>query len=438
MPTWSNWAGQQRCAPVALERPGSEEEVAAAVGDAAGRGLRVRAVGSGQSFTDVACTDGVMLDLSAMNMLLDSDRESGLVRVQPGITLNALGRQLAERGLALENQGDIDAQTLAGALATATHGTGARFGNLSSRVEAMRVVSGAGELTSLTPQSDGGGLRAARVGVGAAGIVTEVTLRCVPLFTLRRVDEPRPLAETLERLDEHVDGHDHFEFWAFPHSDVALCRFSERLDGEPRGGRNWGAWAQENLLENAGLGLVFRLGRTAPRVIPCLNRLVCRAASGSVKEDRSWRVYATKRAVRFTEMEYAIPRAHAREAAERVLELVTSRRLPVGFPIEVRFSASDDAFLSTAHGRETAYVAVHQFVGMEYESYFRAVERIMGDYEGRPHWGKRSYHTAATLAQRYPAWARFRVARARLDPPGTFANEYTDRLLGQVGSPVAV
>ena len=434
MPTWTNWARQQRCSPVAIERPGSEEDVAACVREAAGRGLRVRAAGSGHSFADAACTDGVMLDLARMDQVLDSDRESGLVRVQPGITLHELGRQLAERGLALQNQGDIDAQTLAGALATATHGTGARFANLSSRVEAMRVVTGAGEPIELTPESEADGLRAARVGVGAAGIVTEVTVRCVPLFTLRRVDEPGALHETLERLDEHVDAHDHFEFWAFPYSDVALCRFSERLEREPLGGRNWGAWAQENLLENAALGVVFRLGRTAPRAIPRLNRLVCRAASGSVKEDRSWRVYATRRAVRFTEMEYAIPRAHAREAAERVLDLVTSRRLSVGFPIEVRFTAADDAFLSTAHGRETAYIAVHQFLGMEYESYFRAVERIMDDYDGRPHWGKRSYQAAATLRERYPEWQRFEAARARLDPMGTFANEYTDRMLGPIPS----
>ena len=265
MATWTNWAGQQRCAPVAVERPATEEQVAAAVSDAAARGLRVRAAGSGHSFTDAACTDGLMLDLSAMDRLLDSDRDSGLVRVQPGITLNALGRRLAQRGLALENQGDIDAQTLAGALATATHGTGARFGNLSSRVEAMRVVTGAGEPVTLSAESDADGLRAARVGVGAAGVVTELTLRCVPLFTLRRVDEPRPLGETLERLDEHVDGNDHFEFWAFPYDRVALCRSSERLDSEPRRARNWGAWAQENLLENAALGVLFRVGRVAAR-----------------------------------------------------------------------------------------------------------------------------------------------------------------------------
>ena len=438
MPTWTNWARQQRCAPVAIELPRSEQEVAAAVHDAAERGLRVRAVGSGHSFTDAACTDGVMLDLAGLGGVLDSDRDSGLVRVRPGITLNALGRELATRGLALENQGDIDAQALAGALATATHGTGARFGNLSSRVHAMRVVTGSGEMATLTRDSDPEGLRAARVGVGALGIVTEVTLRCVPLFGLRRVDRWLALGDTLDRLDEHVDGHDHFEVLAFPYSELALCRFSERLDGESRGGGGrLGEWVQESLLENAVLGIIFRLGRTAPRAIPRLNRFVCRAGRDSVKEDLSWRVYATRRAVRFTEMEYAIPRAHAREAVERVLGLVERRRLPVGFPIEVRFTAADDAFLSTANGRETAYVAVHQLIGMEYESYFRAVERIMDDYDGRPHWGKRSYQTAATLAARYPEWDRFQAARARLDPAGTFSNDYTDRVLGRVASTVA-
>ena len=152
--------------------------------------------------------------------------------------------------------------------------------------------------------------------------------------------------------------------------------------------------------------------------------------SDSAVQDRAYKVYATERKVRFTEMEYAIPREHAREAIQRVIDLVHRRRLPIMFPLEVRFAAPDDSFLSTAYGRDTCYIAVHQYTGMEFETYFRAVEEIMDDYTGRPHWGKRHYQTAATLRERYPDWDRFAAVRDRLDPDRVFLNDYTRRVLG--------
>jgi L-gulono-1,4-lactone dehydrogenase len=435
--TWSNWARQQRCAPEALERPRSEGEVVATVRRARERGLVARAVGAGHSFTDIACTDGVMLDMSAMDRVLDHDATSGLVRVQAGISINALGRALEQRGLALENQGDIDRQTLAGAAATATHGTGVRFANLSAGIQAVRLVTAVGEPVEVSHESDPETLLACRVGLGALGVITELTLRAVPLFTLRRVDEPRPLRDTLERVDELVDRSDHFELWVFPYSDVALTRTCERIERPPPPSDERSLWFQEVVLENALLEAVCRVGRAAPPLVARLNRAIPRLASRSTKQGPSWRVYASRRSVRFTEMEYAIPREHGREALERVLELVQRRRLAVNFPVEFRFAAGDDAFLSTAHGRASCYIAVHQFHGMEYETYFRAVERIMDDYDGRPHWGKRHYQTAATLAPRYPAWERFQAVRARLDPDGLFANDYTRRVLGPARAPVA-
>jgi len=431
---WTNWARQQVCAPAVIERPRSEEQVAAAVRRAAKEGLPVRAVGSGHSFTDIACTDGAMVDVSAMDRVLEADSSTGLVRVQAGISINAFGEALEGHGLALENQGDVDTQALAGALATATHGTGLAFGNLSSRVESLRLVDGRGEVHEI----DGGDeLLAARVGLGALGIVTELTLRTVPLFTLRRSDVPRPLGETLDTMDGLVAGSDHWEFLVFPYSDVALTRTSSRSDEAPNAVGERKLWLQEHLLENAVMGAFARTGRALPRLIPRLNATLSRLVSPSTKVDRSWRVFATRRAVRFTEMEYAIPRDCAREAVEAVMDLVERRRLPVTFPIEVRFTAGDDAFLSTAHGRQTCYVAIHQYLGMEYESYFRAVERIMDGLGGRPHWGKRHYQSADTLAGRYPEWDRFAAVRAQLDPEGRFENDYTQRVLGPVRQPVA-
>ena len=420
--TWTNWAKEQHCAPERIGRPSSEEELCELVAGAE----RVRVAGSGHSFTDIACTDGLMLDLSAMRRVKAVEGE--LVTVEAGITLHELGSQLAERGLAMENQGDIDQQTLAGAISTATHGTGARFPNLSAQVAGLRLIKSDGEALELREGSEE--LLAARVGLGSLGVISEVTMRCVPLFTIRRVDEPRPLGETLDRFDELAGAHDHFELFAFPHSETCVVLVSERGDFEPRPKSRGKAYLQEVVIENRVVGGSFRLGRRFPRLIPRLNRTLMAVASRQVTTDFSHRVYANRRDVRFTEMEYALPREHGPEAARRVLELISRRELPVGFPIELRIARGDDALLSTAHGRDTAYVAVHQYTGMEFETYFRAVERIMEDYGGRPHWGKRHYQSAATLRERYPEWDRFQAVRARLDPEGHFQNEYSRWVLG--------
>ena len=425
MPVWRNWSGQQRCAPERIERPGSEEELAQIV-----RGARsVKVAGAGHSFTDIACTDGVMVDMSGMRRVLDVD---GLdATVEAGISLRELGEELRSRGLAMENQGDVDPQTLAGAISTATHGTGGGFGNLSSRVVGVRLVDGSGELRELR---EGDELRAARVSLGALGVISAVTIRCVPAFTIHRIDEPCPLDDLLPRLDELVDANDHWEAFVMPYTRRALTLTSERTDREPSPPGRAEAFVRDVLVENVALGLACRLGRAAPALIPRLNRTIASVLGRAEQLDASNRVYANVRLVRFTEMEYGIPREHAAEALERVLDLIERRRLPIGFPIELRVVAGDDALLSTAHERPTAYIAVHQYVGMEYETCFRAVEAIMDEYGGRPHWGKRHYQSAATLAPRYPRWERFAEIRAQLDPEGRFENDYTRRVLGPVAA----
>src|SRR4051794_29271743 len=230
---WTNWAGDQRCAPAQVVRPTSEDELAHAVADAAARGLRVRAVGSGHSFTDIACTDGMLVDTSGLQRVVDADPASGLVTVQAGVKLHALGPANARVGLALENQGDIDTQALAGALATATHGTGARFGNLSTRVVGVRLVTATGDVVDLTRDTDPEGLLAARVSLGALGIAPRVPLESVPLYPLPRHDRPLPLADVLDGLDEHVDGSDHFEFFLWPYTRTAMVRSTTRSHAAP-------------------------------------------------------------------------------------------------------------------------------------------------------------------------------------------------------------
>jgi L-gulonolactone oxidase len=426
---WTNWARTQRCVPIALERPKSRREVAAAVERAAEAGREVRVAGAGHSFSPAALSGGTLLDLSRLDRVLDADPSTGLVRVEAGISLHALNDALQEHGLALPNLGDIDAQSLAGALATGTHGTGARLPNLSAQVEAMDLVLGDGTRRTLTV-ADGDLLRAARVGLGSLGAVVTVTLRCVPAFRLRGVDRSVPLEDVLASLDERADAHEHFEFWTFPHSPLALTRTNTRTEAPvqipPRPAR----WVHDVALDNYALLGLMRTARRFPAAIPRINRLAGRAASGRERVDWSHRIFASPRLVRFDEMEYAIPREHAADAVRACREIL--ERHPVSFPIELRIVAGDDALLSPAHGRDTAYIAVHVFEGMDGEAPFREVEALMRGWNGRPHWGKRSFLSARELAPRYPRWEAFAAARAELDPDGRFQNAWARRVLGRV------
>jgi L-gulono-1,4-lactone dehydrogenase len=432
---WRNWAGDERCRPANVEIPGSTEEISQAIARAAASGRRVRVAGSGHSFSDIALTDGVQLRLDRLTQVLDVDRGTGLVRVQAGITIRELSRRLAEHGLAMENLGDIDVQSIAGAISTATHGTGARLPNISAQVAELVLVLADGSTLECSRERDPELFRAARVGLGALGVIAEVTLRCVPAFTLRGVDAPAPLADTLARFAELALGNDHFEFFVFPHAHTALTRTNSRTDEPPRPRGRASAYANDVLLTNHAFELLCRAGRRFPRRIPELNRLVTRLAGATTRVDRSDRVFASPRLVRFTEMEYALPREHTPEAVRRVLAMIEQRGFAVPFPIEVRTVAADDALLSTAAARDSGFVAVHMYRGMAWEPYFRAVEAIMDELDGRPHWGKRHFQTAATLRSRYPDWDRFQAVRARLDPEGRFANAWTERVLGPVPAP---
>jgi L-gulono-1,4-lactone dehydrogenase len=427
---WVNWAGDQACWPVEVARPVNREQLVEAVAAAAAAGRKVSVAGSGHSFTEAAMTDGTMVRIESLSGVIDADPASGLVEVGAGTVLADLNEQLARLGLAMENLGDIDRQTIAGAISTGTHGTGARLRNISGQVEGMELVLADGSIRQLSAAADPELLRAARVGIGALGAISAVTLRCVPAFTLDRIDRPRPREEVLDSFQESADASDHFELFTFPYADSALVLERNRTETAARPRGRAAAYLNDVVLENWALEALSATGKRFPAAIPSLSRLAARVASGSRTVDRSDRVFANDRRVRFTEMEYGVPREHGPEAARRVIEWVRSNRYPVFFPIEMRVAAGDDALLSPSHERDTAYVAVHQYRGMEWRPYFEAVEEIMDSYDGRPHWGKRHFQTAATLAPRYPAWPEFQRAREELDPGRTFTNEYASRVLG--------
>ncbi len=287
-----------------------------------------------------------------------------------------------------------------------------------------------GTVRELSPETNPDLLRAARVSIGALGILTEITLQVVPAFRLHKVEEPRPLEEVLRSFLERAETHDHYECYVFPYAERALTIASTRAQEPAAPPSRLRAWLVDDLVANRGLEAFSRAGRRWPGQAPRIARTMVRLLSRDERRDHSHRIYASERRVRFTEMEYAIPRESVEEAVREVLQMIERDRIGVTFPIEVRTTAPDDALLSTAYGRETAYVAVHQFIGMPYEPYFRAVEAIMDRHGGRPHWGKRHFQTAERLAPRYPEWDRFQQARAELDPLGHFTNDYVARVLG--------
>lgn len=426
---WRNWAGNQSCAPAAVVAPAAEDELVAVVAEAAAAGRPVKVVGSGHSFTDIACTDGTLVELSGYGKLLSTDPAAGTATVQAGITLARLSDDLAVRGLALENLGDVAYQTAAGATSTGTHGTGLRYRGLAAGIAGLRLVLADGTVLDCSPSSSPDVWSAARVGLGALGIVSTLTLRCVPAFTVAAVEEPVPVDEVTADLDGFFASADHAEFYWVPHTRWALTKRNTRT-AEPAVPRSrWAEFRDDVLLANVAFGAMCRLGRLRPSWVPRLAKLV--PSTGRVEySDRSDRVFTSPRLVRFYEMEYAVPREALGEALDRVRRLVDRLGIQLSFPVEVRVAAADDVPLSTASGRDTGYVAVHTYRGTSHDPYFAGVEAIMDDYGGRPHWGKLHWQTAATLAPRYPEWDRFLAVRDRLDPDRRFTNPYLDRVLG--------
>jgi len=430
MTSWRNWAGNLETVAAAVQRPATAEETAEAVRRAAEAGTTVRAVGRGHSFTDAAATSGVRLEPDRLVGVVAADPASRLVRVRAGTTLAALNAELATHGLALPNLGDIDAQTVAGALTTGTHGTGATYGCLSTFVSELELVTGVGEIVRCSADERPDLFAAARVGLGAVGVITEVTLRCVDAFILHADERPTPLADVLAGLDERVAANQHFEFYWMPYTERALTKSNNPVGSDSAPRSRLAAWLNDDLLENTVLGGVCRLCRALPRLTPTLLRTTARFFSPRDYTERSDLVFTSPRRVRFMEMEYGVPRAAVGEAFAGLRRLVDRLRTPVALPVEVRFSAADDIWLSHGYGRDNAYIAIHQYVGMPYEEYFRGFEAICAALDGRPHWGKMHYRDASSLRPAYPRFDDFLAVRDEYDPARVFANPYTTRVLG--------
>jgi L-gulono-1,4-lactone dehydrogenase len=429
-PRWQNWAGNQTAAPRRELTPQSAAEVAAAVTGAARDGLTVRMIGSGHSFTPVAATDGVLLRPDGLRAVRSVDRAAGQVTVEAGCQLRVLNEYLRGQGLALQNMGDIQEQTVAGAIQTGTHGTGRDLGGIAVQVTGLELVRADGELVSCSAGQDGKLFQAARIGLGALGVLTAVTFRVVPAFLLTAREEPMRWAEVIARLDELTSENEHFEFYWFPHTDGCLTKRNNRAVGPAQPLPGWRYRLDDEFLSNTLFGLTCRVGQRYPGTIPRINGIAARALGARQYTDTSHRVFTSPRRVRFKEQEYAVPREHLAAVLAEVRALFARRDWRISFPIEVRVAPPDDIWLSTAYGRATGYIAIHVFHQAPHEDYFREVEAVMTAVGGRPHWGKMHSRDAAYLRGVYPRFADFVAFRDELDPARRFSNSYLDQVLG--------
>ncbi|MDX6355580.1 MAG: L-gulono,4-lactone dehydrogenase, partial [Streptomyces sp.] len=418
---WRNWAGNVSARPVRSAAPASVDELAAVLRQAAADGLTAKAVGSGHSFTAAAATDGVLIRPDGLTAIRAIDRDAGTVTVEAGVRLKQLNAALAAQGLSLTNMGDIMEQTVAGATSTGTHGTGRDSGSIAAQITALELVTADGSVLECSAERNPEVFAAARIGLGALGVVSAVTFAVEPVFLLAAREEPMAFDRVLAEFDQLVAENEHFEFYWFPHTANCNTKRNNRSQGPAAPVPAVRGWIDDELLSNAAFQAACTLGKAAPAAIPGIARISSRALSARSYTDIPYKVFTSPRRVRFVEMEYALPRAAAVDAIRELKAMVDRSSLRISFPVEVRVAPADDIALSTASGRDSAYVAVHMYRGSRYHEYFTAVEKIMTERGGRPHWGKMHTRDAEYLRSVYPRFGEFAALRDRLDPERLFA-----------------
>lgn len=421
---WSNWSGGVVCKPRQVLAPQNEVELAAAIRSAEGP---VRVAGSGHSFTPVCASDGVLLDLSAFSGLRSASEKRSTATVYAATPLWALGPALHAHGLGLRNMGDIDRQTLAGVVATGTHGTGRTLGSFSSDVAGFRLVLASGDVWTCSATENPEVFLAGRVSLGMLGVMTEVTMALRPCYRLVENNFFLSSDELFHRLDELISTNRHFEFFWFPYSDIAVCKSLNETDKSAREPLS----AEEMRRRGARYATAERVFAGINRVLPRLpfllkpsHGLFSRLMPSPASARWSYEAFPSPRPVRFNEMEYGVSIERGADCIREIVTDIRKRRINTGFPFEFRTVAADDIWLSPFYRRESATIAVHQYHKVDTTELFTACEAIFRAYDGRPHWGKRHSRTRAELIRLYPAFERFCSLRRELDPRGKFLNSY--------------
>jgi len=431
---WSNWSGWVKSWPEAILEPANEEELAAAVKEGV---APVRVAGSGHSFTPLVESQGTIISLRKMSGIADHDDEAKTARIKAGTTIRDLGPMLFDRGMALANQGDIDRQSLAGAVGTGTHGTGGELGSLSAGVAGFRLVTANGEIVNASRDENVDLFNAGRVSMGSLGIMSEITMKLKPTYVLEETGGRMPVDEVLARVEELRDSHRHFEFFWFPYANDVIVKFLTETEAEAKPRRRR---PDDDPVETRD-EKVFRLACEVSRYLPFLRGPLQRfltSASGRYSLDASapgrarWShdAFPSDRNNRFNEMEYAVPAERGPDCIREVAAHMRNCGVNFLFPLEYRYVAADDIWLSPFYERDSVTISVHQYHRQPYQKLFDGVENIFRRYQGRPHWGKLHTARAAELKTLYPRWDDFLKVRKEIDPTGKFLNPYLKELFG--------
>ena len=423
-----NWSKHHQWHPEEVVYPTTEAEIQAVVRRGIESGKKVRIIGTGHSFNPLWVTDHILISLDQYQGLVSADEVNLQATIKAGTKLFLLGNLLFERGMAMENLGDIDRQSLAGTISTGTHGTGLAFGTISTQVRKLRFVNGRGEIVECSETVNRDLFKAAQLSLGALGVVTEITLQCVPAYRLELLNKTENLYEVLDSFEERNSGNRNFEFYYFPHETKVFTKTSNIASDQPDK-VNAMNYFTEYVIEN----YVFKLLCELAYLFPAMNKTISRISATSIPNTRkvyhSHKVYATQRLVRFNEMEYNVPLEAHRAVLKDVIKTIEKNNFKVHFPIENRVVAKDDIYISPAYGRDSAYIACHVYHKKDFRPFFKAMEDIFKAYDGRPHWGKMHSLTARDFADRYPEFAEFQRHREEQDPTGVFLSNYLRQIL---------
>ena len=431
MASWSNWSGHVRGEPQRIVRPETEAELAAALRDGVGP---VRVVGSGHSFTPLGETNGTLISLDALAGVVSADADALTATVKAGSRIHALGRPLFDLGVGLKNQGDIDRQSIGGAVGTGTHGTGPTLGSISAEVKGFRLVTASGEVLDCSASSNADVFEAGRVSFGTLGVMSEITLSVRKAYKLREKNWVMPLAECWRDIAKLKEQHRHFEFFWFPHANAVVAKALDEVEDDVAA-----PISSEQMFERgervSSDQRAFKIGCEIARVVPAFSARVQRfftnaSMGASLRTRWAHEIFPSARNTRFNEMEYAVPAANGVDCIREIAEAIVAKPIPGVFPIEFRYVKADDIWLSPFYKRDAVTISVHQYHRQPFEPLFNVAEAIFRRYGGRPHWGKLHSLKFAELERLYPRWNDYLALRRRLDPNDKLPNSYLRQVFG--------
>lgn len=425
---WRNWSGSFLNKPEKILYPRNENDIVKIIKHCNYTGKKMRIIGAGHSFTPLAVTNGILVSLQHLSGIEKIDYEKKRVTIWGGTTLTDLGKNLHKHGLTMENLGDINLQTIAGAVSTGTHGSGVDFGNLSTQITELTLITPQGDKLLISANENSHLFEAACLSLGLLGVITKVEIKVIKAHQLISISERSTMNQVFPKLTSLTKSNRHFEFFWFPHTETIQIKTlnpqQEGIQQKLKGPSKF----NDFFMENGALGLVSEMSRIQPKLSKFASKMIARGVRTGKTVGQSYQMYATPRLVKFNEMEYSIPAEHMASALEDINDVIQKNNFNIHFPIECRYVKADNLWLSPSYKRDTAYIAVHMYKGMAFEHIFQAIEEVFKKYEGRPHWGKLHTLEKDDLQKVYSKFNHFLELRKQFDTKNILLNHYLENL----------